>query len=174
MTAMRTPGVPSLEVAAAMHVLHLLMPEELPAIAVEAFMAGRSSNSLAALAGESSTADPRGLRDLFLGALDETGVGLPARRAAADELKRWIVGHVLAGTLGPGAGARWIVDVLEQCRSEWSSRLSVAAAAWDVEAIVNLFFELDDLAPGDHDDRGRLEELLRAEFRRIGGDAARV
>jgi hypothetical protein len=128
-----------LHFAACRYVLEQLLPEDLPALAVEALAKGHDAPALVELAGIPCTETDRAHR-LWRRALEELGLTLPSIEAAGRALVRDISRNLLSGALDEQDAARRVAhlrirfDLKDErfhpfvyADSEWSGRPDEAA-----------------------------------------------
>lgn len=103
-----------LKLAAAKMALGLILPEDLPDIAVEALKDGCDSPSLAILAGLTDTeiADARCLFDRLL---TELHVPIPSRQEALEQLSQECAKEILGEKTSPYQGAKKIWQLSLRC-----------------------------------------------------------
>ena len=150
----------ALEITACRLVIGDLATENLPSVATEALVHEVDSPSLRQLAGL-APGDVREAYDLFRAALDELGLPLPDKDAALWRLTQLVATQIVAGSIAPYEGARWI----------WTKASHDVAEEGDLRIFVGLASERED-----HPDAGAKidaqiieaakELLARAEPRR--------
>lgn len=90
------------------YVTNEVAPEALPMIAAEALTRGVDSPSLRELAGLSSSDDIREIRDLYIVAMSELGIEMPAEDAVRWEQVRIWAHRIIDGSVSPYEGASQI------------------------------------------------------------------
>lgn len=140
-------AVEALEITACRLVIGDLPSENLPSIATEALVHEVDSPSLRQLAGLAS-GDVREAYDLFRAALDELGLPLPDKDAALWRLTRLVATQVVAGSVPPYEGARWI----------WTKASNEVEEEGDLRIFIGLASERED-----HPDAGAKIDALIIE-----------
>jgi len=107
-------------------------PEDLPAIATEASVAGIDSPSLTELAG-TSPSDYQDARDLFLRAAEELGIAMPTAQDARWRMVRAVALDMVNGRLTPLEASRriWWEGWEELGRPDELSPFVALATGWE-------------------------------------------
>jgi hypothetical protein len=138
-----------LPLAAALYGLGFLETETLRDVATEAVAAGSESQSLALLAGALPCEHPADLRELFEAGLREAGVAMPDRLAAADTLKRYYGGEVVARRMAPRDGAWWIKRVHDTVETLLPPIRVYVGDNFGIAELIGYYFAFDDYDDDD-------------------------
>jgi len=153
---------------AARYVVGDALVDDLPPAAVDALVRGVDSPSLVLLAGASSKEDPAQVRSLFLAALAELQIPLPAKKGAAELLKVSYAQKVLAGTWSPRTAARKFVELQQTLHGEIADRQYVGDGL-DIVAMIRAHYSYDDLA--NVPDQEGIDRMVLLECRRLARSA---
>lgn len=149
--------------------LGLVPGDELPKIATSALVEGFDSPSLAALAGQSTTAyDPLENRRLWHKAMDELGMAAPDVLDAATTVVHACARMVIAGELEPREGAAKVIHVVDGvCQAgPHPIRWKYVKDALGVQMLIYYYYERDKCEFLDTT-RGEIDDLILNEFRNI-------
>jgi hypothetical protein len=155
---------------AARYVVGDALVDDLPPAAVDALVRGVDSPGLALLAGANSKEDPAEVRSLFLAALAELQIPLPAKRCAAELLKVSYAHKVLAGIWSPRTAARKFVHVQQTLHREIADRHYVGDGL-DIVAMIRAHYSYDDLV--NVPDQEGIDRMVLLECQRLAGSSRR-
>jgi len=112
--------------------------------------------------------DPAQVRSLFLAALAELQIPLPAKKGAAELLKVSYAQKVLAGTWSPRTAARKFVELQQTLHGEIADRQYVGDGL-DIVAMIRAHYSYDDLA--NVPDQEGIDRMVLLECRRLARSA---
>ncbi|HET6612534.1 MAG TPA: hypothetical protein VFG83_11110 [Kofleriaceae bacterium] len=138
-----------LHLLAAQYVVGLLRTEELSSIATDLLVGGVESPSFVLLAGALPSDPVPDLRDLLEAGLNECGIEMPSRVAAARQVTLHLASQVATGRLPPESGAAQMVDLYLEVGDQLPPGEKFAGDALGIARLLALYYDFDDVAPWD-------------------------